>query len=135
MHELNKYNTFKEAADLEFFNERDESDEELKNEESKQSKAKDKVDMIDQLLAQLKTDDDYLLTDEDDLDDLMGHNPLEDEEAAKESEFLKECMNVLNSVKKTGDVAVKEDVTKKRQEIQKLLEEQERRRKQFQQQK
>lgn len=135
MHELNKYNTFKEAADLEFFNERDESDEELKNEESKQSKAKDKVDMIDQLLAQLKTDDDYLLTDEDDLDDLMGHNPLEDEEAAKESEFLKECMNVLNSVKKTGDVAEKQDVTKKRQEIQKLLEEQERRRNQFQQQK
>jgi hypothetical protein len=40
------------------------------------------------LLAQLKTDDDSLLPEEDDLDDLMGHNPLEDDEAAKESEFL-----------------------------------------------
>jgi hypothetical protein len=47
MHELKKQNSCKEAAELEFFNERDESDEELKKEESKQSKAQDKVDMID----------------------------------------------------------------------------------------
>lgn len=47
MHELKKQNSGKEAAELEFFNERDDSDEELKKEESKQSKAQDKVDMID----------------------------------------------------------------------------------------
>ena len=47
MHELKKQNSIKEAAELEFFNERDDSDDEPTKEESKQSKAQDKVDMID----------------------------------------------------------------------------------------
>lgn len=47
MHELKKQNSVNLGAELEFFNERDDSDEELKKEESKQSKAQDKVDMID----------------------------------------------------------------------------------------
>ena len=44
--------------------------------------------MIDQLLAQLKNDEEPLLTEDDDLDDLIGHNPMEDEEAVKEFQFL-----------------------------------------------
>lgn len=44
--------------------------------------------MIDQLLAQLKTEEEPLLTEDDDLDDLIVHNPMEDEEAVKESQFL-----------------------------------------------
>ena len=55
-----------------------------------------------------------MLPEEDDLDDLVGHNPLDDEEAEKESQFLQECMNVLYSVKKKGDVVENEEVAKKR---------------------
>jgi hypothetical protein len=71
----------------------------------------------------LKTDEEPLLPEEDDFDDLIGHNPLEDEEAVKESQFLEECMNILNTVKKTGDVTENEELAKKRMEMQKLLEE------------
>lgn len=71
----------------------------------------------------MKTDEELLLPEEDDFDDLIRHNPLEDEEAVKESQFLEECMNILNTVKKTGDVTENEELAKKRMEMQKLLEE------------
>jgi len=63
------------------------------------------------------------MPEEDDFDDLIGLNPLLDEEAVKESQFLEECMNILNAVKKTGDKTENEEFSKKRMEMHKLLEE------------
>lgn len=58
--------------------------------------------MIDQLFAQLKNDDDLIIPDDDENEDFSS-NPMEDEEALKDSQFLEQCMNVLNDVKQTKD--------------------------------
>lgn len=58
--------------------------------------------MIDQLFAQMKNEDDLIIPDDDENEDFSS-NPMEDEEALKESQFLQQCMSVLNDVKQTKD--------------------------------
>lgn len=43
--------------------------------------------MIDQLFAQMKNEDDLIIPDDDDNEEFSS-NPIEDEEAIKESQFL-----------------------------------------------
>lgn len=58
--------------------------------------------MIDQLFAQLKNEDDLIIPDDDENEDFSS-NPMEDEEALKEAQFLEQCMSVLNDVKQNKD--------------------------------
>ena len=73
--------------------------------------------MIDRLLADLNggEDEEALLQDDDD-DDVHLMNPVDDEEALKESKFLEECMNVLKDGKKKeeDEFDTKDEVNLKR---------------------
>jgi len=111
----------KEATELEFFNEGNDSDEESKQAGRpsveptlvEETKPADRVDMIDKMLAELNQDEEVMFEDDDDEVNLV--NPVDDEEAIKESKFLEECMSVLNKKKDENEQGKQlDDVNKKR---------------------